>query len=78
VGEEEHRDWVVVHGTGLSEKFGKRIEHAWCERGGFNVDLAMPVGSRVIEREQYHRVLQPNVCSVCASDDALRLLSKQA
>ena len=25
------REWVVIHGTVLSEKGGKRIEHAWCE-----------------------------------------------
>lgn len=74
--EEEHRDWVVVHGTVLSEKLGKRIEHAWCERGEFIVDLAMPVGARVVKREQYYRVLQPTLCRVYTSDEALRLSSK--
>ena len=72
-GEEEHRDWVVVHGTVLSEKLGKRIEHAWCERGEFIVDLAMPVGTRVIEREQFYRVLQPNVSRIHTSEVALLL-----
>jgi hypothetical protein len=45
--EAEERDWVVVHGTVLSERAGKRIEHAWCGRGEVVVDLAMPVGARV-------------------------------
>ena len=52
----ENEDWALVHGTVLSEKVGKRIEHAWCERGEWVVDLAMPVGSRIIERERYYRV----------------------
>lgn len=69
-------DWIVVHGTVLSEKVGKRIEHAWCERDRFVVDLAMPVGSRIIEREQYYRVLQPQVKGRYSSDDALALSLK--
>lgn len=67
----EEDDWVVVHGTVLSERVGKRIEHAWCERDRFVVDLAMPVGSRIIEREQYYRVLQPQVKNRYASEDAV-------
>jgi hypothetical protein len=69
-------DWVVVHGTVLSERVGKRIEHAWCERARFVVDLAMPVGSRIIEREQYYRVLQPQVKNRYSSDDAVVLSLK--
>jgi hypothetical protein len=45
-------DWAVVHGTVWSEKVGGRIDHAWCERGEMVVDLAMPVGARVTERER--------------------------
>jgi pimeloyl-ACP methyl ester carboxylesterase len=72
----EEDDWVVVHGTVLSERVGKRIEHAWCERDRFVVDLAMPVGSRIIEREQYYRVLQPQVKNRYSSDDAVVLSLK--
>ena len=66
-------DWTVVHGTVVSEKVGKRIEHAWCERGDMVVDLAMPVGSRIIEREQYYRAIKPEVSKVYSSEDALFL-----
>jgi len=72
----EEDDWFVVHGTVLSEIVGRRIEHAWCERDRFVVDLAMPVGSRIIEREQYYRVLQPQVRKTYSSDDALALSLK--
>lgn len=72
----EEDDWFVVHGTVLSERVGKRIEHAWCERNRFVVDLAMPVGSRIIGREQYYRVLQPQVKNRYSSDDAVVLSLK--
>lgn len=72
----EEDDWVIVHGSVLSERVGKRIEHAWCERDRFVVDLAMPVGSRIIEREQYYRVLQPQVKKRYSSDDAVMLSLK--
>jgi hypothetical protein len=72
----ERRDWVVVHGTVLSEKAGKRIEHAWCEHGPMVVDLAMPVGSRIIEREHYYRVVKPEASEVYSPDDALVLAIK--
>jgi len=73
VREAEERDWVVVHGTVLSEKAGKRIEHAWCERDKFVVDLSMPIGARIIERDQYYRVVQPVVVRRYSTDDALFL-----
>ena len=69
-------DWVVVHGTVLSEKVGKRIEHAWCERDNSVVDLTLPVGSRLVEREEYYRVTQPEVSKVYSSEDALLLSVK--
>ncbi len=72
----EDRDWVVVHGSVLSEKVGKRIQHAWCERGDFVVDLAMPVGSRIVERETYYRAVKPEVSKVYSRDDALFLSIK--
>ncbi len=52
---------MLVHGTVLSGRLGKRIGHAWCELGDDIVDLAMPVGVRDFKRDQYYRVLQPEV-----------------
>jgi hypothetical protein len=72
----EDRDWVIVHGSVLSEKVGKRIRHAWCERGELIVDLAMPVGARFIDREMYYRVVKPEVSTVYSTDDALLLSIK--
>ena len=69
----KERDWVLVHGTVLSARVGKRIEHAWCESGEVVVDLAMPVGSRIIERERYYRVIKPEVSKRYSSEDALLL-----
>lgn len=74
--EAEEPDWVVVHGTVLSERAGKRIEHAWCERGRFVVDLALPVGSRVVGRDVYYRVLQPEVRRVYQAEEAMLLAIK--
>jgi hypothetical protein len=73
VSEAEDRDWLVVHRTVLSERAGKRIEYAWCERGDMVVDLAMPVGARVIGRDKYYRVLQPQVRKAYPCEDALLL-----
>jgi hypothetical protein len=63
----------VVHGTVWGEKVGRRIDHAWRERGGMAVDLARPVGSRIIERERNYRAAKPEVRKVYSSDDALLL-----
>jgi hypothetical protein len=71
--EAEERDWLVVHGTVLSERGGKRIEHAWCERGDVVVDLALPAVARVIGRERYYRVLQPEVRQAYPCEEALLL-----
>lgn len=71
-----NRDWVVVHGTVWSDSLGKRIEHAWCEWEGAVVDLALPVGSRIIKRERYYRAAKPEVSKVYSSEDALILLIK--
>lgn len=70
VNDAEEDDWMVIHGTVLSERVGKRIEHAWCERGEFVVDLAMPVGSRIVAKEVYYRAVQPNVARTYSSDEA--------
>jgi hypothetical protein len=76
VSEADDPDWVVVHGTVLSERVGKRIEHAWCERGGFVVDLALPVGARVVKRDVYYRVLKPEVSRAYSAEDALLMVIK--
>lgn len=74
--EADDLDWVVVHGTVWSETLGKRIEHAWCEREGVVVDLALPVGSRIIERERYYKSAQPQVSKLYSSEDAILLAIK--
>ena len=49
--------WTLVHGTVLSESAGKRMNHAWCERGEDVMDLAMPVGMRDFKRDKYYEIL---------------------
>ena len=53
--------WTVVHGTVMSERTGKRMNHAWCERGEDVMDLAMPVGMRDFKRDKYYEILEPEV-----------------
>ena len=72
----ENEGWLLVHGTVWSERVGKRIEHAWCERDEVIVDLAMPVGVRIIEREKYYRTVEPKIHKIYSSDDALFLCIK--
>ena len=74
VRETDEKGWMVVHGTVLSLEVGKRIEHAWCERGDWVVDLAMPVGVRFIEREKYYRVVKPENTKVYSAEEALGLM----
>lgn len=69
-------DWVVVHGSVWSDSLGKRIDHAWCERNNVVVDLAMPVGSRIVERERYYQSAQPDISKVYSAEDALLLSVK--
>lgn len=69
--EAEDDGWVIVHATVLSEKAGKRTDHAWCERGDLVVDLATPVGARVFGRERYYRVVPPKVRMVYSCEDAM-------
>lgn len=75
-GEAESRDWIVIHGTVWSDTIGKRIEHAWCELEEIIVDLAMPVGSRIIDRQRYYRSAKPEVSKAYSSEDALKLAIK--
>jgi len=69
-------DWLVVHGSVWSDQLGKRIEHAWCERDAFVVDLALPVGSRIVSKETYYRSGNPEVRNVYSSEDAMLLSVK--
>ena len=69
-------DWSVVHGVVWSDTLCKRIDHAWCERENLVVDLALPVGLRIIERERYYRSAQPEVRKVYSAEDALVLSVK--
>jgi len=69
----EDEDWLVIHGTVLSERLGKRMGHAWCERAGFVLDLVMPVGSRFIKRDEYYRLTQPQISKVYTPADVLLL-----
>lgn len=74
--EADDPDWIVVHGTVSSPKEGRRIEHAWCERGAWIADLARPIGARLIERETYYRVAQPDVLKRYAAEEAIILAIK--
>lgn len=69
---DEH-DWLVVHGSVLSGKLNRRIEHAWCERDDVVVDLTMPVGSRRIPQARYYETLKPESLTVYPSNHALIL-----
>jgi alpha-beta hydrolase superfamily lysophospholipase len=63
-------DWLVVHGTVWSDTLGKRIDHAWCERGHFVVDLALPIGSRIVAKETYYSSGKPEVRKSYSADEA--------
>jgi hypothetical protein len=76
VGDGEESDWVVVHGTVLRNNDKIRIDHAWCERGDFVVDLARPIGARILNRDDYYRLAKPEVSAVYSSDDAMLLAMK--
>lgn len=65
--------WTLVHGTVLSESAGKRMNHAWCERGEDVMDLAMPVGMRDFKRDKYYEILMPEVSKRYAAQHAVFL-----
>jgi hypothetical protein len=69
----EEADWTLIHGTILNERLKKRFDHAWCERGNIVVDLVMPIGMRIFMRDQYYRVLMPEVSKIYSSDVAVML-----
>jgi hypothetical protein len=64
VRDAEEDDWVVVHGTVLSNNEKRRIEHAWCERAGFVVDLARPIGAKFALKQEYYRLCSPEIHKV--------------
>lgn len=72
----ESPDWVVVHGTVESDKVGRRIDHAWCERGEVVVDLVQPIGLKLIDRERYYRAVKPEVGKIYPVVDAMVAASK--
>jgi hypothetical protein len=65
--------WTLVHGIVLSERAGKRMGHAWCERGEDVMDLAMPVGMRDFKRDKYYKILMPEVSKRYAGQHAVFL-----
>jgi hypothetical protein len=56
----KRQGWTVVHGTVRNLEVG-RLNHAWCERDGNVIDLATPVGMREFKRDEYYRILEPEV-----------------
>ena len=66
--------WTLVHGTVLSGRLGKRIGHAWCERGDDVMDLAMPVGVRDFKRDEYYKTLKPEVSKRYSAEHAVFLM----
>lgn len=63
-------------GTAWCKVKSDRIDHAWCERGSFVVDLTLSVGCRIIERELYYEAFEPQVAKTYAIDEALLLSVK--
>jgi hypothetical protein len=70
----EDTDWDLVHGSACSPTDGKRIEHAWCERGNYVLDLTFPAGKQFFERAVYYDVVKPQVAKVYSSDHARLLM----
>ena len=74
--EAEDDDWLLVHGTVLSNNQKHCIGHAWCERGDLVVDLARPIGARIIPKVEYYRLAKPEVQKVYSAADAQSLVFK--
>jgi hypothetical protein len=73
---EAEEDWNVVHGTVWSEELGKRIEHAWCEREHFVVEMTLPEAHRIIAKETYYRTTKPEVRKIYSGEEARELALK--
>lgn len=69
-------DWVVIHGTVFSGRVGKRIDHAWCERGEVVVDLTLPIGHRIVKKETYYNACKPQIDRAYPAKVALRLAER--
>jgi hypothetical protein len=74
--EVDEDNWVLVHGTVLSNNDQHRVAHAWCERGDLVVDLARPIGARMATKEDYYRFTKPEVYKVYSREDARFLALK--
>jgi hypothetical protein len=73
---EAEEDWHVVHGTIWSEELGKRIEHAWCEREGFVIEMTLPEAHRIIARETFYRTTKAEVHGTYLAEEARDLALK--
>jgi len=73
---EAEEGWLVVHGTVWSEELGKRIQHAWCEREGFVLDMTLPVEHRTIAKEAYYRTAKVKVRKTYSAEEARDLASR--
>lgn len=73
---EAEEDWLVVHGTVWSDTADKRIEHAWCEREVFVVDLTLPIGRRVVAKKTYYGAGKPEVRKIYSLQEARDLSLK--
>ncbi len=73
---EAEDNWNVVHGTVWSEELGKRIEHAWCEREGFVVEMTVPEAHRIIAKETYYRTTKLEVRKIYSGEEARDLALK--
>ncbi|MHC2069756.1 hypothetical protein ACYFX5_19975 [Bremerella sp. T1] len=69
----ENSDWNLVHGFVFSERLGKRVAHAWCEHDDRVVDLTLPVGSRILDRELYYTSAQAEAVKRYTSEETLIL-----
>jgi len=67
---EAEDDWNVVHGTVWSEELERRIDHAWCEREDFVVEMTLPQANRIIDKETYYRTTKPEVRKIYSGEEA--------
>ena|GEM_PF-2991333 len=73
---EAEEEWQVVHGTVWRKELGKRIDHAWCEREGFVVEMTLPEPHRIIAKETYYRTSKAEVRRSYSGEEACDLAVK--
>jgi hypothetical protein len=73
---EAEEEWLVVHGTVWSEELERRIDHAWCEREDFVVEMTLPVEHRIIAKETFYRTTKPEVRKIYSGEEARELALK--